>query len=744
MLGLVALALATLVGAFAGRGGNAMWADITLASAVLMLPLLAYLYAQYRAQAQHLGRLGTLAERIALGELSDRITVDGDMDIARLAHAIDAIQRSLRDFGAEMDRMASEHDAGDIDVVMPEASFTGAYRTMAASVNRMVAGHIAVKKKAMACVKEFGEGNFDAPLEVFPGKKRFINDVVEQVRSNIKDFIADMNHMSAEHDAGDIDVVMDEARFNGAYRTMATGVNKMVAGHIAVKKKAMACVKEFGEGNFDAPLEVFPGKKRFINDTVEQVRSNIKDFIADMNHMSVEHDAGDIDVVMDEARFKGAYRTMATGVNRMVAGHIAVKKKAMACVKAFGEGNFDASLEVFPGKKRFINDTIEQVRANLKALIADAKLLAQAAAEGRLEVRADAEAHRGDFRKIIQGMNDMLDGVVAPLNDVLRVMAALERGELGQRIDADYLGAYDKLKVAINTTADTCAAIMHDIGEVMGAVAAGDLSRTIDRTFPGEFDHIKKAVNTSIDQLAQTIRQVSESVQEISVALGQVNEASQTLSQGATEQAASLEETTAAIEEMSASIQQNTDNAVVTDGIANKSAQDATRGGEAVGATVDAMRAIADKIRIVDDIAYRTDLLALNAAIEAARAGEHGKGFAVVAAEVRKLAERSQIAAQEIGELAGNSVQTAEQAGRLLSDMLPSIRKTADLVREITAASNEQTTGAGQISSAMNQLNQTTQQTAAASEELAATAETVEEQADLLRRLMAQFKLGGA
>jgi methyl-accepting chemotaxis protein len=178
--------------------------------------------------------------------------------------------------------------------------------------------------------------------------------------------------------------------------------------------------------------------------------------------------------------------------------------------------------------------------------------------------------------------------------------------------------------------------------------------------------------------------------------------------------------------------------------MASKAAKDASDGGEAVNATVDAMKQIAKKIGIIDDIAAQTNLLALNAAIEAARAGEHGKGFAVVAAEVRKLAERSQVAAQEIGEVAGNSVALAEKAGKLLAEIVPNIRKTSDLVQEITAASTEQSSGVGQINSAVSQLNQTTQQNASSSEELAATSEEMSNQAEQLQQTMAFFKLDGS
>jgi len=281
------------------------------------------------------------------------------------------------------------------------------------------------------------------------------------------------------------------------------------------------------------------------------------------------------------------------------------------------------------------------------------------------------------------------------------------------------------------------------VAEIASRVSDGDLTMAI-QTRPNDGASVLFAMQKMVEKLSLVVTEVNGGAEALAGASEEVSATAQSLSQAASEQAAGVEETSASMEQMTASISQNTENAKVTDGMATKASSEASEGGEAVKATVVAMKQIAQKIGIIDDIAYQTNLLALNAAIEAARAGEHGKGFAVVAAEVRKLAERSQVAAEEIANVASSSVELAEKAGRLLDAIVPNIRKTSDLVQEITAASEEQSSGVGQINAAIVQLSQTTQQNASSSEELAATAEEMSSQAEQLQQTMAFFKLAGA
>ncbi|AVS62982.1 chemotaxis protein [Paracidovorax avenae] len=341
---------------------------------------------------------------------------------------------------------------------------------------------------------------------------------------------------------------------------------------------------------------------------------------------------------------------------------------------------------------------------------------------------------------IVRGLQNVLGGEPAYAAEVMRQVA---KGDFTVQV-ATRPGDQSSLLNTVKDMVRMSGESIDDVVRVMGAVAQGDLTQTITAEYQGAFGQMKEYVNKTVASLTDIVTEVNAGAEALAGASEEVSATAQSLSQAASEQAAGVEETSASLEQMTASISQNTENAKLTDSMATKAASEATEGGEAVKATVVAMKQIAQKINIIDDIAYQTNLLALNAAIEAARAGEHGKGFAVVAAEVRKLAERSQVAAQEIGDVASSSVELAERAGTLLGEMVPSIRKTSDLVQEITAASEEQSSGVGQINAAVGQLSQTTQQNASSSEELAATAEEMSSQAEQLQQTMGFFQLAGS
>jgi methyl-accepting chemotaxis protein len=278
--------------------------------------------------------------------------------------------------------------------------------------------------------------------------------------------------------------------------------------------------------------------------------------------------------------------------------------------------------------------------------------------------------------------------------------------------------------------------------QVADRIAEGDLTARIEVEVEDETGRLLTAMQRMVQKLSQVIGEVREGSSALASASAQVSASSQSLSQGTSEQASSVEETTASLEQMTLTILQNRDHGRQMERMAVQGAKDAEESGRVVKETVEAMGSIAEKISIIEEIAYQTNLLALNAAIEAARAGEHGKGFAVVATEVRKLAERSRTAAKEISGLASSSVKVATRSGQLLEELVPSIRKTTDLVQEVVSASTEQASGVTQMNKAMQHVDQVTQRNASASEELASTAEELSAQAEALTQLVSFFRVG--
>ncbi len=603
-------------------------------------------------------------------------------------------------------------------------------------------------------------------------------------------------------------------------RSITAPTNKLVEG-----------ANKMAAGDFEFTLDVnSKDEVGILAHAVRGMQTAVKAMIADANLLAKAAVDGKLETRADASKHQGDFQRIVKGVNDTLDAVIGPLNVAAGYVDRISKGDIPPKItDSYNGDFNTLKNNLNTCVDSVNALVFDANTLAKAAVDGKLQTRADASKHQGDFQRIVKGVNDTLDAVIGPLNVAAGYVERISLGDIPSKITDNYNGDFNTLKNNLNAcidatnaqanaaqaisqgdfsavvkvrsendvmakslidvnravsrlvtdanslseatvdgrldtrldagkhrgdyrkVADGLNAVMvamstpvQELQGVLSAMENGDLTLSMKKSYEGNWDDLKSAVNNMMKKLTQVVTDVNSGAQALASASEEVSATAQSLSQAASEQAAGVEETSASIEQMTSSIAQNTENAKVTEGMASKAANDAASGGESVNATVSAMKEIAKKIGIIDDIAAQTNLLALNAAIEAARAGEHGKGFAVVAAEVRKLAERSQVAAQEIGEVASNSVQLAEKAGKLLEQIVPAIRKTSDLVQEISAASTEQSSGAGQINSAVSQLSQTTQQNASASEELAATSEEMSSQAEQLQQTMSFFKLESA
>jgi methyl-accepting chemotaxis protein len=400
-------------------------------------------------------------------------------------------------------------------------------------------------------------------------------------------------------------------------------------------------------------------------------------------------------------------------------------------------GQYDAALEVANGIQRMRYERFsEQIGGMVDTMVMEIDdLEAQAATTIRTKTILMLAASAAIFVVLLVVTLILTKAIVRPVVQGVALAEAIARGDFSSRLNLTQSDELGQLARALDSMAET----LKRQADVADEIARGNLA--IEVKPASAEDQLGHAMKSMVAKLGNVIGQVRVAIDNVASAARALSTSADNMSQGAAAQAASAEEASSSIEEMGANIRQNADNAKQTEKIAQQAANDAASGGEAVGQAVGAMKQIAAKIVIIEEIARQTNLLALNAAIEAARAGEHGRGFAVVAAEVRKLAERSQTAAAEINKLSSSSVEVADKAGRMIASIVPGIQRTAELVQEIAAASREQDAGAGQINSAIQQLDKVIQQNATAIEEMASTAEELSGQSAQLAEIVDFFAL---
>ncbi len=553
---------------------------------------------------------------------------------------------------------------------------------------------------------------------------------LNQVQAEARDLIGEIRR-------GRLSTRGDEGRFAGGWRDLMESINALIEAMAAPIGVAAETIDRIAKGEIPEKItRRFEGDFDRIRENLNQCIEAVEGLVRETVRLTESAVAGNLRTRGDAERFGGDYRRIITGVNATLDAVITPLTTAARSMERIAVGDHPERItEGFPGDFGAVKESLHSLIENRRAVVR----VAERVADGDLSVEVPVLSDRDALGRALIRMVETIRAIAAQINvltDTARAGKLHERGE-----EADFKGEYARIIRGFNATLDAIVTPLRTTAAHVDRIARGEVPERIEDDFPGEFDAIRNNLNTLIDNLSRFARDVQRSAEQVATGSEQLRSGANRVSQGTFHQAANVEEISSSMEEMSSTVEQNAGNARQTARISQEAAENAREGGRSVTETVEAMKRISDRIRIIEEIARQTNMLALNAAIEAARAGQHGRGFAVVADEIRKLAEKSGKAAKEINALSVGSLEIGEKTSRLLSEMVEGIGKTAELVQEISASSQEQAQGVHQVNRAIQDLDHGIQENATQAEEMAAASQEFSDQAERLREAAGFFRL---
>ncbi|MDI3536483.1 MAG: methyl-accepting chemotaxis protein [Eubacteriaceae bacterium] len=554
--------------------------------------------------------------------------------------------------------------------------------------------------------------------------------------------------------AGNLSHRGDADQFNGAYRELISGLNRVVKALVNPLKIAIKSIEKIGRGEIPPKITMdyqgdFKEMKNNINACIDGLGA-----LVEGNEVLAMVANNDFTQKI-EGSYEGIYQEIANSINRINGKLIHV----VDICNNIAVGEMKDLADLSESGKRSDNDelvpSLIKMMENIQMLVQETDKMAALAVQGDLANRGDASQFPGQYSKVISGFNQTLDAVIAPIDEASRALKELSQGHLSVNMEGDYVGQHGQIKEDMNATIAFLRQYVYEISETLEKIADGDLSQEIESDYLGDFVNIKNAINHITTRLSETMKEIEIAASQVDSGSRQISDGGQALAQGTTEQASSIEELSASIEEVAAETRKNATDANEANNLAVAVKNHAETGNSQMAQMVSAMsdinessNSISKIIRVIDDIAFQTNILALNAAVEAARAGQHGKGFAVVAEEVRTLAARSAEAAQETTELIEGSIdkveagtKIADETAQSLTEILGQIEKVTGLVANIAQASNDQASEIAQITTGIDQVSQVIQTNSATAQQSAASSEELSGQAQILKGMVEAFSL---